>query len=508
MFQNGGGFVSEKGSWRTPVVLDNPLHQGAIPLTIGIFINPGMLPAPSPTRHGRFNRSYEYDGLGNCYAQFLMAESFPEVAKDYKLSGDPNDRAIAGSSSGSIAAFTGAWERPDAFHRAMSFIGSFTDLRGGEIYPSPIRKTEPLPLRVFLQDGYNDLNIYAGNRYLGAQEMASAPQFAGYEVNPVTGSEGHNGKQGGAIFPDAMSWLWKDYPTPIAKPAPVPGPRNFVAGILDPSSDWEIVSEGHGFTIGPAVDRDGSVFFVDVPNSRIHKIDPSGKVSVFKEDAGKTSGLMFGPDGRLYAAQNGRQRIVAYSRDGKETVIAEGVHSNDLAVSSRGVIYFSDPPDNRVRFIDAKGDKHVVDEGIAFPNGVCFSPDESPPLVADTMSKWVWSFQAQPDGSPANGEPFYRREIPDDATAGPLRSGADGMTFGTEDFLYVSTKRGIQICDRPGHVAGIIGKPSAAEPSNVVFSGADLHTLYVTAGDKVFRRRRRRQGFFPWTPVKPPNFSL
>ncbi len=508
VFQDGGGFVSEKGAWRAPVVFDNLIQQGAMPVTIGIFINPGVLPALSPAQQDRFNRSYEYDGLGNRYARFLIEEILPEVAKEYKLSADPNDRAIAGSSSGGIAAFTVAWERPDAFHRVMSFIGSFTDLRGGEIYPSLIRKTEALPLRVFLQDGYNDLNIYAGNWYLGAQEMASALQFSGYEVNLVTGSEGHNGKQGGAIFPDAMRWLWKGYPKPIAKPAPVPGRRNFVSDILDPSSEWEVASEGHTFTEGPAVDRDGSVYFVDVPNSRIHKIDPSGKVTVFKEDAGKTSGLMFGPDGRLYAAQNGRERIVAYSRDGKETVIASGVHSNDLAVSSRGEIYFSDPPDNRVWFIDAKGNKRVVNEGINFPNGVRFSPDESLLLVADTWSKSVWSFQVQPDGSLANGQPFYHLEIPDDVTSGPLRSGADGMTLDTEGYLYVATKLGIQICDQPGRVVGIIGKPSATDPSNVVFGGADFRTLYVTAGDKVYRRRLRRQGFFPGTPMKPPKPGL
>ena len=99
-------------------------------------------------------------------------------------------------------------------------------------------------------------------------------------------------------------------------------------------------------------------------------------------------------------------------------------------------------------------------------------------------------------------------EIPDDVTAGPSLSGADGMTLDTEGYLYVATKLGIQICDQPGRVVGIIGKPSAADPSNVVFGGADLHTLYVTAGDKVFRRRLRRQGFFPGTPVKPPNPSL
>ncbi len=120
-----------------------------MPVTIGIFIDPGVMPGGSPDRQARFNRSYEYDGLGDRNARFLIEEILPEVAKTYRLSADPNDRGLAGSSSGGIAAFTAAWERPDAFRRVVSYIGSFTNLRGGGDYASLIRKMEPKPLRVF-----------------------------------------------------------------------------------------------------------------------------------------------------------------------------------------------------------------------------------------------------------------------------------------------------------------------------------------------------------------------
>jgi sugar lactone lactonase YvrE len=254
------------------------------------------------------------------------------------------------------------------------------------------------------------------------------------------------------------------------------------------------------------VDRNGNVFFSDVRSNRIHKIAADGKVTLLKDDTGGANGLMFGPDGRLYAAQNGRKRIVAYSPDGTESVIADGVDSNDLAVNSRGEIYFSDPPNKCLWFIDKNGAKRVVYEGgaILFPNGVRLSPDESLLLAADTATKWVWSFQVQPDGSLANGEAFYHLEIPDDVEGGPMRSGADGMTLDTEGYLYVVTKLGIQICDQAGRVVGIIRKPQPHDPSNVVFGGADLHTLYVTAGDKVYARKLKRTGFLPWQPVKPP----
>ena len=210
IFQDGGGFVKEDGGWRVPVVFDNLIQQKAMPVTIGIFINPGVLNALSPEQQSRFNRSYEYDGLGGRYAKFLIEEIIPEVAKKFNLSKNPNDYGVAGSSSGGIASFTAAWVRPDAFRRVLSFIGSYTDLRGGDVYPNLIRKTEPKPLRVFLQDGSNDQNIYAGSWYLANQSMASALAFSGYESKFVVGTESHNGKHGGAILPDALRWLWQD----------------------------------------------------------------------------------------------------------------------------------------------------------------------------------------------------------------------------------------------------------------------------------------------------------
>jgi len=503
IFQDGAGYVAEDGRWRTPIVFDNLINRHEMPVTIGIFINPGVLPALSSDQQNRYNRSFEYDALGDRYARFLLEEILPEVGKSYNLSTDPNDRAVSGLSSGGIAAFTAAWNRPDAFHRVLCFIGSFTNLRGGQIYASLIRKTEPKPLRVFLQDGTHDLNLYAGSWYIANQDIASALEYAGYDSTFVVGTEGHNAKHGSSIFPDALRWLWRDYPKAIV-PSHGGGDRHFATTILDPESDWEIVSQGHKFTEGPAVDRNGNVFFSDIPNNRIHKIDASGKVTVFKEDSGGANGLMFGPDGRLYACQNGRKRIVAYAPDGAESVIADDVNSNDIAINQRGEIYFSDPDHKRVWFIDAKRQKRVVNEGIQFPNGLRFSPDQSLLLVDDTAGKWVWSFQIQPDGALANGEPFYRLEAPDESSV----SGADGMTVDNEGYLYVATRIGIQVCDQPGRVTAIINKPQPGPISNVVFAGPDMQKPYVTAGDKVFRRHLRRKGTVSWMPVKPPTPQL
>jgi sugar lactone lactonase YvrE/enterochelin esterase-like enzyme len=505
VFQDGAGFVREDGNIRVPVVFDNLIHRREIPVTIGIFINPGVLPALSDQAQARYNRSFEYDALGDRYARFLIDEILADVAKHYNLSTDPNDRAIGGSSSGGICAFTVAWNRPDAFRRVLSWIGSYTNLRGGDIYPNLIRKTEPKPLRVYLQDGENDLNIYAGSWWLGNQSMAAALEYAGYDVTFITGNEAHNSKHGAAVLPEALRWLWRDHPKPVVKSKGGAGERQFVSMVLDPESEWQKVSQGHRFTEGPAVDREGNVFFTDIPNNRIHKIAVDGRVTVFKEDTGGANGLMFGGDGKLYACQNARKRVVAYAVDGSETVVAEDVNSNDLAVTARGDLYFTDPPGKRVWFVDVKGVKRVViEKDLEFPNGVCLSPDQSLLLVVDMRRKWIWSYQVQPDGSVANGQPFYRLETPDASD----ESGGDGMTMDSEGYLYVTSHLGVQICDQPGRVVGIINKPQPGWLANVVFGGPNLDWLFVTAADKVFKRWVRRKGLVSWTAIKPPQPRL
>ena len=513
VFLDGSGFQNETGAWRAPIVLDNLIHQGAMPVTIGIFIDPGVMPPVSENQQSRFNRSFEFDALGDRYARFLIEEILPEVSKQYRLSRDPNDRAVSGSSSGGIASFTAAWERPDAFRRVLSFIGSFTNLRGGGDYASLIRKMEPKPLRVFLQDGSNDQNIYSGSWYLSNQAIASALEYSGYDSKFVTGTEGHNSRHGSSILPDALRWLWRDYPKPIAKgKGGVGAVRHYITEFLDPAHDWEMAGEGYKFTEGPAVDREGNVYFCG-GGSKIYRIGPDGKPALFKENTGESLGLMFGPDGRLYAAEYGRKRVVAYGASGGPQVISQGVEPNDLAVSSKGAIYFTSPAEQRVYYVDPKGSRRVVFDGkkdgnLLFPNGVRIAPDESVLAVADSNGRTVWSFQILADGGLANGEPFYHLQLPDDVTQGPVRSNADGMTFDETGHLYVATNLGIQILDQPGRVVGIIRKPGMDEVTNVVFGGPGLQTLYATAGDKVWRRTLRRKGAFPWQPVKLPRPQL
>lgn len=212
VFQDGQWYVDREKDFRVPTVFDNLIHKGAMPVTIGIFIKPGVFPAEQEGEKPKSNRSVEYDTMSDDYARFLVNEILPEVGKTYKLTDKAEGRAICGISSGGICAFTVAWERPDAFHKVLSHVGSFTNIRGGHEYPTFIRKQENRPIRVFLQAGENDLNNVHGSWPLGNLQMESALGFKDYDYKFVMGTEGHNGKHGGAIMPESLRWLWRDYP--------------------------------------------------------------------------------------------------------------------------------------------------------------------------------------------------------------------------------------------------------------------------------------------------------
>ncbi len=502
VFQDGGGYVKPDGQWRVPVVFDNLIAAKEMPVTVGVFINPGVVPPVTPAALPRFNRSYEYDGMGPEYARFLVEEILPEVGKSYKLTSDPNCRAIQGSSSGGIAAFTAAWERPDAFRRVLTTIGTYVGLRGGNEYPTLIRKTEPKPIRVFLQDGSHDNNAYGGNWFLANQEMLSALEFAGYEVNHEWGDGAHNGKHGGSILPNAMRWLWKDFGKPITAGT---GSRQPVMDVLDTGDEWKLVQEGYSFTEGPSVNAKGEVFFTDIPNKKIHKIGLDGKVSVFVASSNAANGMMFGPDGRLYAGQKDTKRVVAYDTAGKETVIAEGIEPNDLAVAYDGNIYVTEPNHKQVWLIPKGGRKRVVDTGITAPNGVVLTPDQSLLYVADTRGRFVYSFQIQKDGSLTHKQPYCHLHVDGNRTD----SGADGMKVDVLGRLYVATPMGLQFCDQAGRVNGIIAKPHPRGLANVVFGGPAFDELFVTAQDKVFRRKTKTKGAMSFQPpITPPTPRL
>lgn len=230
IFQDGQAWVNLAGEYRVPHVFDNLIYRREMPVTIAVFINPGRKPdqpvASSEDWGDRSaNRPQEYNALDDKYARVIVDELLPVLNAQFNLSKNPDDRAIAGASSGAIAAFTVAWHRPDQFRKVISTIGSFTNIRGGHVYPDLIRDTERKPIRIFLQDGSNDNRgirqrdpnpTYNPERdwYAQNRKMVGALTEKGYDVNYSWGIGSHSNKAGGAILPEMLRWLWRDYPRP------------------------------------------------------------------------------------------------------------------------------------------------------------------------------------------------------------------------------------------------------------------------------------------------------
>jgi enterochelin esterase family protein len=224
VFQDGQAFIDPNGSVRAPNVLNNLIYRRELPVMLVVFINPGRRPdqpEPTPRNWGDrdTNRPTEYNSLDNKYARVICEELLPVLSKEYNISTDPDRHGIGGASSGAIAAFTVAWERPDQFRKVLSMVGSFTNLRGGHVYPEKVRASEKRPIRVFFQDGRNDNRgqgrggNYNPDRdwFLQNVRLVQAMEEKGYDVNYAWGIGLHGQKQGGAILPDMLRWLWRDH---------------------------------------------------------------------------------------------------------------------------------------------------------------------------------------------------------------------------------------------------------------------------------------------------------
>jgi sugar lactone lactonase YvrE/enterochelin esterase-like enzyme len=504
-------YVNQDGiQWKAPTVFDNLIHKGEMPVTIGVFVMHGQIkPADENNAQIRFNRSYEYDGLGDNYVRFLLEELLPEVEKQktsdgraIRISKNANDRAIGGSSSGAVAAFTAAWERPDAFSRVFSAIGTYIGLRGADHYPILVRKYEPKPLRIFLQDGSNDLNIYAGDWWMANQTMERALRFAGYEVEHVWGEGAHNGKQGTAIFPQAMRWLWKGYPTPVTTGVSKNG---FLSALLLPGQDWELVGQNYKFTEGIIADAKGDVFFQDVNAAKTYGVGVDGKPVALPIDAKRASGTTFSRNGSRYTVSQQTGQLLSYDAAGKETVVADSVWGNDVVAAFNGNIYITSPKGypgpSKLWLVKPDGSKKIVDEGIKFANGVALTPDQTNLLVTESATHWVWNYSIAPDGSLINKQRYGWLHVPDTAD----NSWSDGLKCDTAGRVYVATRSGVQVMDQLGRVNAILPLPAGAGlTSNMCFGGADFSILYVTAGDKVYRRKLKTKGVNTFdTPIKP-----
>ena len=513
VFQDGGGWQDAKGQFRVPVVFDNLIASGEMPVCVAIMVNPGIVPAARENALPRFNRAVEYDTPSDAYARFLTGELLPEVGKTIKLTSDPNERAIAGTSSGGIAAFTAAWTRPDLFRRVVSFIGSFTDLRGGNTYPSQIRKMEPKPLRVFLQDGSQDLDIYSGSWFDANTNLAHALQFSGYKYQFVTGDNGHNGQQGASLLPDALRFIWKDYPNPVAAKA---NDKQPVLQVVSANESWELVYDGAGKVGGLCADSNGNVMLSDTGADALILLgvgNPTPIALVAK--AGGAEAIAFAPDGKIIASQPAKNRVVSFdaAASGKETVRVKSIAASAVTVGSDGMIYATDTHEGRLYGVSAKNTVTALDADLpGGGRGICLSPDQSllfvtPPKTTNSAAKQVYSYQLTEGGKAAYRENYH------DLPLLPISAGdtgAAGMTTDTEGRLYVATQIGIAVCDQAGRTIGIIAPPLINAPvSQIVFGGKNSGVLYAASGNRVYKRQTKAVGVHSQNaPIKPPAPNL
>jgi enterochelin esterase family protein len=215
VFNDGATYLQPDGYYRAVNVLDNLIHRGEIPVMIAAFVDPGTF-----TADGRSNRQEEYDSLDDRYARVIVDGLLPRLHADYRISRDPARHGIAGWSSGAIAAFTVAWERPDHFRKVPSGIGTFVDLDGGHVYPETIRASERKPIRIFMIDGRNDnRGLSAEGAYDATRDwfyqnvrLKDALVEQGYDVNYSWGIGVHSHDMGGAMLPEMLRWLWRDQP--------------------------------------------------------------------------------------------------------------------------------------------------------------------------------------------------------------------------------------------------------------------------------------------------------
>lgn len=500
VFQDGERLRNVSGRWRIPVVFDNLIAQGDLPPTIAVFINPGHEVSKPRQGNKHSNRGLEYDSLGDRYARFLTEEILPIVEEKYNISDDPRMRGIGGSSSGAICAFTVAWERPDVFGKVYSSVGSFVNLRGGDLYPALIRKSEPKPIRIYMADTSGDLDNRFGSWPWANQRMASALQYMGYDAR-FDWAEGyaHNADYGSSRFPDAMRWLWREAPhTPVYDTSGDLGGDLTLLNLLIHGQSWDVAVDNLGFADGLCADEAGNLYFSDMRAPGVYRLDLNGsKTRIVSESV---SGLEFGPDGKLYACQGAKNRVIAIdAKQGDVRIVATGVKPNDLAITDDGAIYITETRAQRITRIDAAtGEKTTVDQGINRPNGIALSNDGGTLAVSGSGGAHAWMFRVRADGALDAKMPTMtlRRPIDPEGTflfnnPPPYLESArgDGMAVDKRGRYYITSALGVQIFDPTGRPCGVLHKPDRDQPlTSCILAGPEHGTLFIAHGKRIYRR--------------------
>ncbi len=264
--------------------------------------------------------------MNDQFPDFVLTELLPAVqnlrtrdGRAIKLSTAANDRAVTGASTGGIGSFTLAWRRPDQFTRVYSEIGTFVSMRGGQEYPALIRKTDPKPIRIFLEDGSTDAwNPLFGSWYDANLNMESALKFAGYDVAHAWGNHGHTNRPGQVIFPDVMRWLWREYPAPIKAGI---SNNSTLQELTSPDEGWCQVAKTFGSAAGLTANAKGEIYLSDAPAKTVYRLGiDNNPVVVFKGAA--VVGQAVGPDDSLYGIVPDKKQIVRSRCAGRQSALS------------------------------------------------------------------------------------------------------------------------------------------------------------------------------------------
>ncbi len=484
-------------------MLETMIATGEIPITVGVFVRPGDLPVPMPGTAGRRNRDFEYDGVSDNKVRFLIEELLPFIAQEYQLnlSTDGNDRCISGGSSGGIAAFTAAWNRPDAFSRVYAASGSWVAFRGGHEFPTMVRKFEAKPIRSFLTTATRDMENVAGDWFLLDQEMDKALKFSGYDYQ-FRVIDGRHVQGYAEHWREAMAYLWRGWPERVQAGPSAPRAQE----VLIPGEGWQLVAEGFKSTRGPACNAAGEVFFADTSNNRLHRIGLDGQVSVFVDDAAQAHCVTVGADGSVFTVSEKTDKLMRYDSAGNGTVVIDGILGHSVLARPDGSLYVTSNGDKTHGpgsvWLIKDGKKIQVDTGIKFATGMAYLPDQWLLSVAEGHSKWVYSYQIADNGALINKERFFHLHVADwDDDAGP-----ESLCYSLEGRQFVATRTGIQISADDGPTQIILPVPDNSRVTGVAIGGPEMDTLYAFCMKRIWKRRIRHHGmgaFSPWTKVVP-----
>ncbi len=486
-----------------PTVFDNLIHKGEMPVTIAVAIGFGTV---RPARSGagpRFSRSVEFDGLDDRVFHFLTREVLPQVKRraapggePIRLTADPNLRAAGGGSTGAIAAFTLGWQHPESFRRIYSAIGTYVGMRGGDGYPVLVRKTEPKPLRVFLQDTEKDnldqLVGEVGDWHVGNLAMASALRFAGYDATHLWGEGGHDGIHAEATFPDAMRWLWRDWRKPIA----IGKPGNLLfQDLLVEGEGWHRVDAPFSPDATLAAAPDGRLFVADGKRG-LRQVGPDAATAIGVNGLAPAAAGFFS-DGRLVIADAARKTVVVRDARGRTRTIAQGIAATRMMVTRDDHVYLTDAAAGSIWLIAPGKAARRIDTGLDRPSGIGMSGDGAWLAVAESGSRWGYSYRIGADGGIDAKERFYWYHLPDDRG----RSDAGGLATDSEGRVYGATNLGIQIFDRNGRARAIMPVPGGGV-RDIAFAGAQLDRIYALCADgRVYWRRLKVAGWVAGRPT-------